>query len=105
MALDPAADLPTFFDTDEFAVAAIYTPASGSPVSLTVIVDHVDAETVMFDTNARRVGIKIHARRDQLATKPAEGGTITIGAQGYKIRYAAEDPDGLTWRIDVDEAA
>lgn len=56
MPVESAADRAAFFNTDEFAEAASYTPPGGSPVPCTVIVDRGQGRKAMTVGENEAVG-------------------------------------------------
>lgn len=67
MPVESAADRAAFFNTDEFAEAASYTPPGGSPVPCTVIVDRGQGRKAM------RIGANEAVGPDRLIQVLAEG--------------------------------
>ena len=85
--------LAEYFDTTDFAVAASFTPvATGVPVSVEVIFDH-EYELNEFGRSGiagrRPVALGIEADFVDVA----EGDTLSIGADTYRI--VVPEPDGL----------
>ena len=78
-------DLDIFFDGDEFAETATYTPVSGEAVTCSVIVDHdVYIQPETYESSAVEIGTTIDARVDYVG-KPRKGSTFRVGATTYTV--------------------
>lgn len=101
MAVEDADDLATFFDTDEFAASAIYTPPGGGAAhTIDVIFDQVapqergpDGEIVIVKRRSLRV------LKSAFTTVPAVNGTFLVGGITYRVRAIEDDPDDPTGQI------
>lgn len=102
MAVETAADLAAFFDTDEFAVAATYYPAGGAGVAVSVI--H-DAPYNTFDVAAEagiaRVARRVLLRAGELACDPAPGDVILLAGANRRVMQAAVDDAGSVWSLEL----
>ncbi|MEN6623606.1 MAG: hypothetical protein ABFD50_18930 [Smithella sp.] len=80
---DMASDLDNvFFSTDEFAVAAVYTPSDGTASSIDVIIDK-EAPGTTFGMSGTRITCTAKAS-DMPAANPGE--TLIIEGTTYKIK-------------------
>ena len=80
-----ADDMPVFFNTDEFAEAATYTPSGGSPASINVILsgeDH-DREDTGTGKKKRRTA-RLMVKRTDVAS-PGHGDTVTINSESWAV--------------------
>lgn len=103
MAVESAEDLAAFFDPDEFAQAATYTPSGGSAVDCDVLINRADRDLGgAFDTRTITEGITISARKAQIVA-PEEGGIFAVGAESFKIVGSPrlDDADRLIWTCTV----
>ena len=88
LAADILTDLASFFNTDEFAVSATYTPAGGVATTIKVIWDKMDGAALGMDGTRITCLAKTS---DVSAAKPKD--TIVIGGTTYKIK---EPPNHTT---------
>jgi len=101
MAVEDAADLATFFDTNEFAASATYTPPGGGAAQMIdVIFDQVapkergpDGELVVVKRRSLRV------LKSVFTTAPVVNGTFVIAGVTYRVRAIEDDPDDPTGQI------
>ncbi len=95
MALDTAADLAGFFDTDEHGQAASYDDGGGG-VSVTVILDYDSAAT---DAGGFAVasGQPVVRIRQSEASRPVQGHAFTIDGTVYTVVSAIPDASGGVW--------
>jgi len=85
-------DLSVFFNTDEFAVAASYTPSGGTAKTINVIFDK-DYAALSGVGDYRDVCLA--KASDVSAAKPGE--TLVIGSTTYKIKEPPRHTaDGIT---------
>lgn len=82
---------------DVFGVAVTYTPAAGSPQSITAI---FDAAGTTVDVSAgvpvQTTAPMLDMRDADLATTAAQGDTVTIGATTYEVAHVEPDGNGMT---------
>lgn len=95
MAVETAADLAAFFDTDEFAVAGTYYPQSGPSAPVTVILDQGE-ETISLSTGGttgrRRIAL---VRASELPTNaPRDGDTLEVGGEVMLVKKGEADESG-----------
>jgi len=97
MAIESAADLAGFFDADDFAVAATYTPQGGVAVVVNGIFDDqcagvdVDAEVeVSSETPMFRC-----ASAD-LPSNAQDGDRLVVNDMAYSVRPLQDDGRGTT---------
>jgi hypothetical protein len=96
-----AADLSTvFFNTDDFAESAIYTPVSGAAVACSVLIDHnIELQPSGLDSQVSVTATVIESMVSEVGI-PVVGATFTIGSTEYEIRELLEN-DGLITRVAV----
>jgi len=90
-----------FFNVDEFAVSATFTPAGGSTgTDVKVILDH-DALVQLegYETGVTTLGTVIEARYSDVG-KPKSGGTFVIDGTTYTVK-GIEACDTMTTRMRV----
>lgn len=83
----------TFFNTDEFAVTALYTHASGESAQYKGIFDE-DTDIVTFGASqpAMSVGPNFTMALNTCIRRPAENDRLTI--QGRRFQVVTVHPDG-----------
>ena len=88
-------DFSLFFDTDEFAVEAVITPAGGSAFSVDGIFNdgYQERSREFVDIASRDTMLTCPAFAQVLALK--KGDAAVIGGQNYKILQAKPSGDGL----------
>lgn len=96
MAVETATERAIFFDTDDFGVAATYTPDGGSPTTVNGIFDNE-----FFEVGAGgEVAVAMEQPRFTCKTSDvssaAEGDAITINSIDYIIRVVQIDGTGIT---------
>lgn len=96
MAVETATELAVFFEADDFAVTASYTPAGGSATNVNGIFDNDFFEAEAAGT----VGIAYQQPRFMCATSDvanaADGDAIVINSVNYTIRVVQPDGTGVT---------
>jgi len=96
MAVETATERAIFFEADDFAVTASYTPSGGSATNINGIFDNEYFEADAGGT----IGIAIQQPRFQCQTSnvssAAEGDAITINSVAYTIRIVQDDGTGVT---------
>jgi len=92
------ADLPAFFNTDEFADDATYTPQDGSAASAITAILELEAtiEDRDWQTTRARTGI-IRLQVSDIAS-PKQQDTVTIGTDTWVIQ-AILNGDDYTWSL------
>lgn len=103
MAAETATDLGYFFDTDEHAVSATFTPDGGSAETVTAIVSvqEVPAGVDSVEINVRTRTARVQA--SEFSTTPAAGDTLQISSTTYTIVSAALDASGDVYILDLGE--
>jgi hypothetical protein len=96
MAVETATELAIFFETDDFAVDATFTPVGGTASTVKGIFDkeYLEMESggsVAFAINQPRF---VCATSD--VSTAAEGDAIVISATDYKIVVVQDDGTGTT---------
>lgn len=103
MAVETAADLEVFFNTDEFAKGATYTPPGGgsaAPCSILIgdLADDDGEKRAEFRGAAPATGFLVSVLKTQVEA-PAAGGVFAVGSSIYTIVGApALDDTGAIWR-------
>ena len=96
MAVETATELAIFFETDDFAVDATYTPVGGASSTVKGI---FDSEYLEMESGGS-VAFAINQTRFVCATSDvstaAEGDAIVISATDYKIVVVQDDGTGTT---------
>lgn len=81
-----ATDMAVFFNSAEFADAAIYTPTTGDPVSCNVIVDHdVLVQADGYDMEVATLGKTVTAKVAEVGTL-SRGDTFLVGTTTYTVQ-------------------
>lgn len=95
MAVETATELAVFFETDDFGVAATYTPSGGSSSTVNGIFDNE-----FFEAGLGEVGVAFQQPRFVCRTSDlpnaAEGDAIVINTVAYTIRVVQPDGTGTT---------
>jgi hypothetical protein len=96
MAVETATELAVFFEADDFAVTASYTPQGGSSTNVLGIYDQ---EYLELDSGGS-VAFAINQPRFQCATasvsSAAEGDTMVISGVSYRVTVVQPDGTGVT---------
>lgn len=93
---DMTADLAVFFNSDEFAVAAVYTPTTGTEKTINVLFDREYAESMGM--SASRISC-ICKTADIVGAVPRE--TLAISGTTYKIKEPPHDTADGTSVIEL----
>lgn len=107
MAYNFTDDLSVFFDTDEFAEAGTYTPAStGTPIpDVPVILDRYVSALDMASVGVRadrKTALMPKVRGDGTALPaPAHGDTLAISPGTFTVRSYREDEGGHVYILDL----
>lgn len=90
--------------TDEnLSEAATYkVGGTGDGVAIRIIRGAPDEIERAFGAAIIRDAIRVHIRQADLAARPLEGDTITIGAEVLTVRHAQGDTERLTWDTTCD---
>lgn len=96
-----ASDLSdVFFDTDDFADVAVYSPPTGSDVACSVVLEHnVELQSTGMESQVTVYTTVIESMISEVGI-PAIGGTFTVSGTEYEIRELI-DNDGMTSRVAV----
>jgi hypothetical protein len=96
MAVETATELAVFFETNDFAVTATYTPFGGSASSVSGI---FDKEYLELDSGGS-VAFAINQPRFVCATSfvanAAEGDSLAVSGKTYKVVVVQDDGTGTT---------
>ncbi len=99
MAVEDAADLAAFFDSDDWTEDATYTPAGGAAVAILAIVNRGHEEASVGD----ELGVNLPAMRALARASevpsPAPGDTLVLGATTYRVTQADQDALGAIWTL------
>jgi hypothetical protein len=103
MSVESAADLAVFFNADEFAKAAVYTPpGGGAAVACDILIGEIDSGASL-DDGRPIVGQKTVTVAAAQVAAPAIGGTFTLDVGGRVLtisnRPQLDDIDGATWTM------
>lgn len=106
MPVETAADLAAFFDADEFAAAAVYTPPGGGAAQTVTGLFDLKAPFAPIGEGANAV---IRERRfivpkSAFAPAPAKNGTLVIDGVPYRVRAVADwedDPGGTIYALPL----
>jgi hypothetical protein len=85
-----------------FGIDAVYSPASGEPVSVRVIARRPDTIVGFGETRIHAETATFELRVSEVAT-PRPDDQLTVGGQSFVIQGEPErrDPDRLVWTLDV----
>lgn len=107
MALDLSADLANFFNTEEFAAEAFYTPPSGGDRTPVALIRETDQEFVDVGRSLGAVARLVFLAQVAEIACPVEEGIIevrdkTLGWIRVEISGPPrfQDAAGLLWRIE-----
>jgi hypothetical protein len=93
-------DLSVFFDSDDFAIAATFTPTSGAASTPSVIFDAAFvAPFAVAGTNPVAL-----ARAADFPATTSVGGTIVINGISYTIRSREPQDDGAIVLLQLETA-
>ncbi len=99
MAVESAADLAIFFDTDDWAVASTWTPSGGSATTVNGIFDREFYEsdaggTVPVVSEQPR----FTCRKSDMSTVAA-GDTLNVNSTNYSIEVVEDDGQGVVFLV------
>lgn len=99
MAVETADDRAIFVGTDDFGVAATYTPSGGAGVSINGIFDN---DFIEIDAGGG-VGVamqqpRFHCRTADVSSA-AEGDALVVDSVNYIIRIVQDDGTGMTMLV------
>ena len=96
MAVETDTERAVFFDSDDFAVSATYTPAGGAATTISGIFDDAfePVEAGGFVPVASSAPI-FQCKTSDVASA-AEGDALTVNATSYLIRVVMDDGTGVT---------
>jgi hypothetical protein len=85
-----------------FAIAALYTPAGGEPVSVRVIARRPDTIVGFGETRIHAETATFEVRASEVAD-PRPDDHLTVGGNIFIVQGEPErrDPDRLVWTVDV----
>lgn len=88
-------DLSVFFNTGDFAVAATFTHAASSPVTVNVLFDAAYADPLGIEGSHPRA----HGVVADFTPSISQGDTLVIGSTTYKIKSVHPDNTGVVTLI------
>ena len=96
MSVETDIERAVFFDTDDFAVSATYTPAGGSASTISGIFDDAfeAVETGGFIPVAS--SSPIFQCKTSAVSSAAEGDALIVNSTSYLIRVVMDDGTGVT---------
>lgn len=103
MAVETQADIDSFFDADEFAEAATYTPAvSGVPQAVTVIMNRPRDEAA-FGPMGVVASQRLASLRKSEVALPARGDSLTMAVDGevLKVEKFTLDRTARIYTLDL----
>jgi hypothetical protein len=85
-----------------FGIDAVYTPASGDPLTIRVIARRPDTIVGFGETRIHTETANFELRASEIAN-PHPGDQLMIGAETFVIQGEPErrDPDRVVWTLDV----
>jgi hypothetical protein len=99
LAADLAADLATFFDTDEFAKTITYTPSGGAGVSISAIREEMDPSIMSEAPPGDSMTLLVKSAD---VTNPQRGDAFTIDSEiWYLIRNLGGGSIVGTWKLEI----
>ncbi len=99
MAVEDDETLATFFDVDDFAVAATFTPASGPPVGVTVVLDEPQEIHGLGLAGVAQANRRVILRSGEVADPT--GGSITISGTTFRVVEPEKDITGKIWTFGL----
>lgn len=104
MTIEDATDLAAFFDTEDFAVEAVWRAGgTGSPTTVSVLPALSDRDVDVFGQSVRSSAGVFLVRASDIEA-PAAGDTLTIDGTIWTIQgVPARGIDRAIWRIEAVE--
>lgn len=99
MAVETATELSIFFDTDDFGVAATYTPSGGSAATVNGIFDNAFFEVQSGGEVSVAMEQPTFVCRTSDVPSAAEGDALTVNAVAHTVRVVQVDGVGTTTLI------
>ena len=104
MGFESAADLAAYFAADMGAETATFTPATGAPVSCTILVQRPQETSGVGYAGVAAYNTTIMVRASEIAGSPAAG-TFSVAPQlgglSYSVSEALVDETGGVWTCHV----
>lgn len=100
MAVEDAADLAGFFEASEFAEAAVFTPAGGGGVAITVLMARPQLSAGLGGLGISAPQRIALVRKSDVAA-PARGDALAVGAETLIVKDITLDDSGLIWRLGL----
>jgi len=84
------------------AMAAVFTPSGGDPVSIRVIPQHeFDDVTIGAEVGMRGTQKSFLIKQSDVADRPSRGDQLAIGSTTFFVVREADDITDVEWLIDV----
>lgn len=99
MAVETAEDLATFFDTDDFAVAAVITPNGGAAVTVSILLDEPQEIHGLGIAGIAQANRRVMVRKSEI--DDPTNGTIAISGVTYRIVEPELDLTRLIWSFAI----
>ena len=99
MAVETASELAVFFDTDDFGVAATYTPSGGSPATVNGIFDNAFFEVQSGGEVSIAMEQPTFVCRTSEVPNATEGDALTVNTVAHTVRVVQVDGVGTTTLI------
>lgn len=96
MAVETATELAIFFEVDDFAVTASYTPQGGSSTNITGIFDKEYLEMESGGSVAFAINQPRFLCDTSSVSNAAEGDALVVSQKNYKIVVVQDDGTGTT---------
>ncbi|CUW39678.1 conserved protein of unknown function [Magnetospirillum sp. XM-1] len=104
MAVEDADDLAAFFDTDDFALSAVYrVGGTGAGVAIAVLPARADRSVSLFGQDSVTDAAVFKVRVAEVQA-PAEGDTITVDGTLYTVQGVPKRDDSRAiWTVEARE--
>lgn len=96
MAVETDTERAVFFDTDDFAVSATYTPAGGSASTISGIFDDEYEPIEVGGFVPVASSSPVFQCKTSDVSSAAEGDALTVNSTSYLIRTVMDDGTGTT---------
>lgn len=96
-------DLAALFDPADWADEALYRPATGPDIEVTVILSQPSIVADLGSVGVRSLKVSALVRAAQVA-RPRNGDALSVGGKTYVVRDTERDASGQLWRLDLGES-
>jgi len=100
MPIETDADRAAFFDPTEWGESAVYTPAGGQAVDVTVVRGRAHEIADLGVVGINLPAEKALIRASEVAA-PAPGDTLDIGDVVYRVERADQDATATLWTLSL----